>query len=155
MLALIAFANTICFWGCGGGEDGTSSASPSPSIVSPDHFTARAKSICAAANEERNDDSLAFLERREKETGEPLGLVGEFEVVRRVVAPSLRDEVERLQAIGLPKEEAYEAEALWQTLRIVVQQVETEGLYAWRSAKLLPAFRNRAKQFGLEDCVLN
>jgi hypothetical protein len=69
--------------------------------------------------------------------------------------PSLRKEIEQLEAIGLPKGEVYEAEALWQTLRIVVHEVEAEGLYAWRSAKLLPAFRNRAKQFGLEKCVLN
>jgi hypothetical protein len=155
-LASVALAIAILS-GCGDGKgDGTSSASPGrPSIVAPDQFVAKAKSICASANEERSDDGLAFLERRERETGEPLGLIGEFEVVRQVVAPSLWREIERLEAIGLPKGKVSEAEAIWQTLRIVAHEVEVEGLYAWRSAKLLPAFRNRAKQFGLDNCVIN
>jgi hypothetical protein len=97
----------------------------------------------------------AFYERRARETGEPLGVVGAVEAVPKLVVPSLRDELQELEAIGLPKEEAYEAEAVWQTLRTVMHEIEDEGIYAWRSAKLLPPFRNRARQFGLQGCVVN
>lgn len=95
------------------------------------------------------------MERRAEETGESLGLVGEFEMVQKVIAPSLSREIDRLEKIGLPRGHAYEAEALWQTLRIVLSEVEAEGLYAWRSAMLLRPFRNRAKMFGLDSCVVN
>lgn len=126
-----------------------------PGIVSLQRFRKDARAICKAANEERSDQAIALLERRAEETGEPLGTVGEFEVVRNVVVPSLRREIEELEQIGLPSGKPYEAEALWQTLRIVLYEVEAEGIYAWRSAKLLPTFRNRARPFGLELCIVN
>jgi hypothetical protein len=155
-LAVALMACLIYLLGCAtDGADTSSTSAQGPFVVTKSLFIKRAKAICASANEERNEDSLAFMERREKATGEPLGLAGSFEVVRLVVAPSLRSEIKRLEGIGLPKGAVYEAEALWQTLRTVLHEVEAEGLYAWRSAKLLPAFRNRAKQFGLQACVIN
>jgi hypothetical protein len=114
-----------------------------------------AKAICIRANDERGKAGSVFLERRAEETQESLGLVGEFEMVQTVIAPSLSREIDRLEKIGLPRGHAYEAEALWQTLRIVLNAVEVEGLYAWRSAKLLRPFRNRAKAFELDSCVIN
>jgi len=98
---------------------------------------------------------MALLKRRADETGEGLGLVGEFEVVQKVLVPSLKREIDELEAVGLPEKQAYEAEAVWQTFRIVLHEVEAEGLYAWRSAKLLRPFRNRAKPFGLDFCLVN
>jgi len=124
-------------------------------MVAPQRFIKAAKGICRRANNERAVDGSAFLKRRAEETEESLGLVGEFEMVQRVVSPSLAKEVTRLENIGLPREQAYEAEALWQTLRIVLHEVEVEGIYAWRSAKLLQPFRNRARPFGLDSCVVN
>lgn len=147
--------------GCGCGEAGSRAASTSaqvkapPRMVAPARFIEQAKAICQRGNEERGKQGSALLERRAEESGESLGLVGELEQVRKVVAPSLAKEIDRLERIGLPKEQAYEAEALWQTLRIVLQEVEVEGIYAWRSAKLLRPFHNRARPFGLENCVSN
>lgn len=114
-----------------------------------------AKAICLRANVERGKAEGVFLDRRTEETGESPGLAGSFEMVQTAVAPSLSREIDRLEKIGLPRGHVYEGEALWQTLRIVLNEVEVEGLYAWRSAKLLRPFRNRARAFGLDTCVVN
>ena len=111
--------------------------------------------ICLKASKERGEAEGAFLDKRTEETGESPGLAGTFEMVQKAVAPSLSREIDHLEQIGLPRGHVYEGEALWQTLRIVLDEVEAEGLYAWRSAKLLRPFRNRAKMFGLEHCVVN
>lgn len=126
-----------------------------PGVVSRQAFVDTAKRICKRANDQRNRESITFLERRAQATGEPLGTVGGVELVQEVVVPSLRREVGLLEEIGFPKGKAYDIEALWQTLRIALHEVETEGIYAWRSAKLLPAFRNQARPFGLELCISN
>jgi hypothetical protein len=75
--------------------------------------------------------------------------------VPRLIVPYLRRTSRELVDIGLPEDHAYEAEALWQTLKNILRKVEDEGMYAWRSATLLPPFRNHAKPFGLQNCVLN
>lgn len=126
-----------------------------PEMVAPQQFARVAKAICQRANDEREEKGTAFLERRADETGESLGLVGEVEMIQKVVAPSLDQEIDQLERIGLPKGHAYEAEVLWQTLRIVLHEVEVEGIYAWRSAKLLRPFRNRARPFDLDFCIAN
>ena len=143
--------------GCGGNDGTSSSPSPSryPAIVPPARFIRQAKEICEAAKQEMGDEVSAFYERRAKETGESNGRVGAVEAIPEVVVPTLRKQLEQLEAIGLPKGEAYEAEAVWQTFKTVLHEVEAEGIYAWRSAKLLPPFRNRAKQFELDDCIVN
>ncbi len=124
-------------------------------MVSREQFVNQAKRICDRANEERGKEMEAFLQRRARETGEQVGLVGEVEAIQAVMVPSLRREIPRLESIGLPRGEAYEAEAIWQTLWIVLHEVEVEGIYAWRSAKILRPFKNRAHGFGLSLCVLN
>lgn len=140
--------------GCGGGGDDTTT-SHYPAVVPRARFIKQAQAICAASTAKLGTQMNAFYEKRARETAESLGLVGAVEAVPEVIVPSLRHELAELEAIGLPKGEAYEAEAVWQTLRTVLHEVEDEGIYAWRSAKLLPPFRNRAKPFGLQHCILN
>jgi hypothetical protein len=158
LVTLGAFALSGVF-GCGQAEHEPAHASSqlhgAPKMVPREQFLKAAKSICRRANDERGEKGSALLERRAEETGESLGAVGELELVQKVITPSLRKEIDQLEGIGLPREHAYEAEALWQTLRIVQHEVEVEGIYAWRSAELLRPFRNRAKVFGLDSCVVN
>jgi hypothetical protein len=159
LLSVFVALASMIICGCGQtARDSVSTSSRSAlssQVVAPRQFIKAAQTICRRGNNERGQRGNALLERRAKETGEGLGLVGEFEVVQKVVAPSLDKEVGQLERIGLPREMAYEAEALFETLRVVLHEVEAEGLYAWQSAKLLRPFRNRAKVFGLESCVLN
>lgn len=150
-----AAAVVVLFLGsCGRDDDiGASGSGQYPKLVPRAVFVKTAKAICEGGNEDRGDGVNAFYERREKETGE-FG-VGAVEAIQVVIVPSLRRELDELEAIGLPKGETYAAETIWQTLRTVLHEVEAEGIYAWRSAKLLPPFRNRAKPFGLDGCVIN
>lgn len=158
-LAILLALALLAINGCGQAEwqaaDASSQSPSTPKMISREHFVKAARSVCRRGNDERGEKGSALLERRAEETGESVGLVGELELVQKVIAPSLGKEIDQLEELGLPREEAYEAEALWQTLRIVLHEVEVEGIYAWRSAKLLRPFRNRAKPFGLQFCVVN
>jgi hypothetical protein len=154
LIQIAASIAVIAFAGCGGGGSGAGDIT-GPKTVGRGQFVTQAKQICDRANEERQKGMEAFLERRARETGEQIGLAGEVEAIPAVMVPTLRKEIRQLEAIGLPRGEAYEAEAIWQTLRIVLHEVEVEGIYAWRSAKILRPFKNRAHGFGLSLCVLN
>lgn len=155
--ALLVAVAVVAMAGCGEGDSTTSSSTSAkyPEVIPRAQFVRQAKQTCEAYKKELGDEMNAFYERRAQETGESLGLVGAVEAIPEVIVPSLRRELDELEAIGLPKGEAYEAEAVWQTLRTVLHEVEAEGIYAWRSAKLMPPFRNRAKPFGLQYCVVN
>jgi hypothetical protein len=141
--------------GCGGGDGDTAAESPYPPLVPRAEFVKKAKAICDRYNEERGEDVEAFYERRQRETGATQEVVGAVELINVIVVPSLRRELKQLEAIGLPEGDAYDGETIWQTLSTVVHEVEVEGIYAWRSAKLLPPFRNRSHQFGLDGCIVN
>lgn len=148
-------AVAISMAGCGNDARTTDSSTRYPVMVPRDAFVRRAKAVCEGTKEKLSAALTAFYEKRARETGESNGLVGAVEAVPAVVVPSLKRELKELEAIGLPRGQAYEVEAVWQTLRTVVHEVEVEGIYAWRSAKLLPPFRNRARPFGLQHCVVN
>ncbi|MGN6585925.1 MAG: hypothetical protein ACTHKT_00410 [Solirubrobacterales bacterium] len=152
MLALFILLLAV---GCGGGDSATSAETPSPPLIPRGQYEKKAKAICDHGNEVRGKGVEALYERRARETGEGPGLVGTFEGVNEVVVPTLKQELKELEAIGLPKGAAYEGEAVLQTLSTVIHEVEVEGEYAWRSAKLLPPFRNRSHKFGLDGCIIN
>jgi hypothetical protein len=162
----------MCFWGrgrgiagalalvlvlglsaCGGSSDSDTTAYPP--LIPREQFEKKAKEICDRVGEERSKGVEAFYERRQRETGATQEVVGAVELINVVVVPTLRRELKELEAIGLPKGDAYDGEAVMQTLSTVVHEVEVEGIYAWRSAKLLPPFRNRSHQFGLDGCIIN
>jgi hypothetical protein len=152
-LAVCAIGLALALGGCG--QDDATTASRYPQMIPRSQFVKRAKAICRASTERLNREMTAFYAMRSRETEESEGLVGAVEAVPEVIVPSLSRELGELKAIGLPEGEAYEAEAALQTLATVLHEVEAEGIYAWRSAKLLPPFRNRARPFGLQQCVVN
>jgi hypothetical protein len=158
-LVVVGVLLTVGLTACSSvGDEGETTAAASrgkPSLIPRARFERESKAICAASQQEINDGINALYAQRAKETGEPEGIVGTVEAIRLVVVPSLQDLLRRLEAVGLPEDDVYEAEAMWQTLRTITHEVEAEGIYAWRSAKLLPPFRNRSKQFGLQQCVVN
>lgn len=141
--------------GCGGGDSSTSAETRYPPLIPRGQFERKAKAICDRVGEERAKEVEAFYQRRQRETGATQEVVGSMEVINVVVVPTLRRELRELEAIGLPEGAAYEGEAVTQTLSTVVHEVEVEGIYAWRSAKLLPPFRNRSHKFGLDACIVN
>jgi hypothetical protein len=145
-MALLAFA------GCGGSDSDTTAYPP---LIPRAQFEKKAKAICDHYTELRGERVEAFYERRQRETGATQEVVGAMELINVVVVPTLKRELKELGAIGLPKGDAYDGEAVMQTLSTVIDEVEVEGIYAWRSAKLLPPFRNRSHEFSLDDCIIN
>jgi hypothetical protein len=141
--------------GCGGGDSATSAETRYPPLIPRGQYEKKAKAICDRMGEERAKEFEVFYERRKRETGATQEVVGTFEGINKVVLPSLKRELKALEAIGLPEGKAYDGEAVLQTLSTVIHEVEVEGEYAWRSAKLLPPFRNRSHKFGLDGCIVN
>jgi len=150
-----AFIALLLLAGCGGSDSGTSAETRYRPLIPRGQYEKKAKAICDRVGEERAKGVEAFYERRQRETGATQEVVGSMEVINFVVVPTLKRELKELEAIGLPKGAAYEGEAVTQTLSTVVHEVEVEGIYAWRSAKLLPPFRNRSHKFGLDGCIIN
>jgi hypothetical protein len=148
----LALALTLGLSACGGGDSETTAYPP---LIPRGQFEKKAKAICDRYTEERGELAEDFYERRQRETGATQEVVGAVEMINVVMVPTLRRELNELEAIGLPEGKAYDAEAIWQTLRTVLHEVEAEGIYAWRSAKLLPPFRNRSHKFGLDGCIIN
>jgi hypothetical protein len=152
----LALAGVLALGACGGGGDsGTSAENRYPPLIPRGQYEKKAKAICERVGEERQKELGAFYKRRQRETGATQEVVGTFEGINKVVVPTLKRELKELEAIGLPEGKAYEGEAVLQTLSTVVHEVEVEGEYAWRSAKLLPPFRNRSHKFGLDNCIVN
>jgi hypothetical protein len=154
-VVLVAFL-ALLLASCGNGGSGEQTqGQPSAQILPKQQFVNRAKAICAAARKRMGEGSEAFLKRRADETGEAFGAVGQVDVVPEVVVPTLRRELRELEALGLPEGEAYAVETLWQTFGTVLHEVEVEGRYIWRTAKVLVPFHNQAKPFGLQGCIVN
>jgi hypothetical protein len=155
LVAAIGMAALLAFAGCGDGDGDTTAASSYPPLIPRGQYEKKAKAICDRVGEERSKGVEAFYERRQRETGATQEVVGAMELINVVVVPTLKRELRELEAIGLPEGKAYDGEAVVQTLSTVVHEVEVEGIYAWRSAKLLPPFRNRSHKFGLDGCIVN
>ncbi len=154
-VGLAAALITLLLVGCGGGDSDTSAETRYPPLIPRGQYEKKAKAICERVGEERAEGVEDFYEMRAKETGATQEVVGSMELINVVVVPTLKRELRELEAIGLPEGKAYDGEAVVQTLSTVVHEVEVEGIYAWRSAKLLPPFRNRSHKFGLDGCIVN
>jgi len=147
----LALVLMLALSACGGDSETTAY----PPLIPRGQYEKKAKEICERVGEERGKGVEAFYERRQRETGATQEVVGSMELINVVVVPTLKRELRELEAIGLPEGAAYDGEAVVQTLSTVVHEVEVEGIYAWRSAKLLPPFRNRSHKFGLDGCIIN
>jgi hypothetical protein len=151
----LAISLTLGLAACGsdGGDASTAASPAAPQVVSPAQFIDRSHALCKKWKVKINRGLNNLYRRRAKETGEAIGQVGAIEAMRVVIVPSMRLEIADFEAVGLPRGEAYEAEAVWQAVRNIVEKIEAEGIVAWTRESLLDAYRPLAKQFQLQNCL--
>jgi hypothetical protein len=155
VLVALAAVSLLVLSGCGG-DDSTAadpSAAASSSMVSREKFIEGSKSVCKKWRVKINRGLKNLYAKRSKETGEPLGSVGAIEAMRMVIVPSMKLELEDFEAVGLPRGEAFQAEAMWQAVRNMYRRVELEGMVAWTRESLIFPFWREAKPFGLKNCL--
>jgi hypothetical protein len=151
----------VAMFGCGSGDDATGSGDGStaasfpsaPSVVPRQKFIDDTHDLCKKWKIKINRGLKTIYAQREKETGEALGLVGTVESMRLVIVPSMKLELEEFEAVGLPKEEAYDAEVVWNSVRTIIHKIELEGITAWTRESLLFPYRKVAKKFELQNCL--
>jgi hypothetical protein len=151
---------TLALSACGGGDRassaGTSSASSSAGasgIVPLQQFIDHSKAVCRKWRERVNKGFKDLYRKRTSETGEAEGSVGTIESMRVVVVPAMRRQLAEMEAVGLPKENAYAAERFWDAIRRMTNEIESEGIFAWTRESTIFPIHNLGKQFQLQNCV--
>lgn len=141
---------------CGGEdqEEATAATTKAPSIVPRGRFEKESRAICARTKEQLSKEMTDFVARRADENGETFGALGQNEAVVKVMAPSLRREIEQLEAVGLPFGDAINAEMMWQGLKVALHDLEVEGDFAARRENLFFPFRRYARHYGMRLCVV-
>jgi hypothetical protein len=153
-----ALALALMVSACGGGDDtgaaeATSHFNRLPQMVSRSKFIDESHDLCKKWKVKINRGLNNLYRQRSQETGEAQGNVGAIEAMRLVVVPSMNLQVADFEAVGLPKGEAYAAEAMWQEVRNIVRKIEDEGIVAWTRESLLDRYRVAAKPFQLQNCL--
>lgn len=154
-LATIVVVFVLVLSGCGGGDStaATSGFPAAPRIVSHQQFVAKSKQICIKWKEKINKGLKDLYRQRAKETGEPEGIVGTIETMRSVVVPGMRKQLQEMEAVGLPKEEAYAAEEFWDAIRRMTNEIEAEGIFAWTRESTIAPIHRLGKPFELQNCI--
>jgi len=154
-LATLVSACALVFSGCGEGDStaATSTNPVSPKMVSHKEFVEKSKEVCVKWKEKINKGLKDTYRQRTKETGEPEGTVGTVETMYTVVIPGMRKQLEEMEAVGLPKEEAYAAEEFWDAIRRMTHEIEAEGIFAWTRESTIAPIHNLGKPFELQNCV--
>ncbi|HET9676231.1 MAG TPA: hypothetical protein VFP21_01845 [Solirubrobacterales bacterium] len=153
-----AIVSMLSLPACGGGEDTSTSGAAShfsqiSQMVPRSQFINDSHDLCKKWKVKINRGLKNLYRQRAQETGEPEGNVGAIEAMRVVIVPSMDLEVKDFEAVGLPKGEAYAAEAMWQEVRNIARKVENEGIVAWTRESLLDRYRVAAKPFQLQNCL--
>jgi len=154
-LATLGSACVLAFSSCGGGDStaATSAAPAAPEIVSHKQFVEKSKEVCIKWKEKINKGFKDLYRQRSRETGEPEGLVGTIQSMHSVVVPGMRSQLEEMEAVGLPKEEAYTAEEFWDAIRRMTNEIEAEGIFAWTRESTIAPIHNLGKPFELQNCI--
>lgn len=130
--------------GCGSGEDDATSAS----LTKP-QFVKEANRVCKKFKEERRSTIVAW--EKEFPQGEvPVEKIDDG--LKRIVAPSLKQEAEALKALATPEGEGQKISRMIANLSGGSSDLASEG-EAGVSDSTLPKFAREATAYGLETCA--
>jgi len=140
--------------GCGGGSGDTT-----PEITKA-QFVKKANFICADFNRERYAAAEKEYNPKQRQGSHTVGSpatkaleaeleeVGE-ELVRDVVIPSLRKELEKLESLGMPSGDEAQVEKILQSFDKGTQEIEEEG-YKGALGNQFDDFDAESKAYGLK-----
>ena len=136
----------------GGEEGGNANGEAQAPPLSKAAFIKRADSICNAANLKIGSEANAVAEEKIKNNEFDRETV-ELEVIPTVLIPTLHSEVEGLRALGVPKGDAKQVEAIFDQFDKRIGEIESDptvvtqgGLHPYAEVEKL------AKAYGLSEC---
>jgi hypothetical protein len=142
---LVALAALVA--GCGGGDETTDSTTVTLTKV---EFIKQGDVICKEANEDNQAEAEEFgedndfvLEKASKEQLE--------EAVAEVLSPSLNQQVEELEALGVPKGDEKKVEAIFTAVEDAAEEIEDDPSLVFKGEVLKKA-NQLADDYGFKVC---
>jgi hypothetical protein len=133
--------------GCGGGSD-----SSTPSITKA-QFIEKADASCKKNEEQIRADFNTYVKEHEKEALTNPTEEDFANLVDAVIAPSLEQEVEEIRALGAPKGEEDQVEAILAATEEGREQAEEDSKAAVQGSTAgLEKATKLAREFGLKAC---
>ncbi len=159
MLVVSALVLTIFVSGCGGNEEGPGTSTVAGTTTVPPRtkteYIKSAEKICIKADRQKNDEAIAYRERHEKELEELGRVPGEEKLVRVIVLPLIKKQVDELEALGAPKGEEKEIKAIFARVDAEIRELEKspdilflEGFDKYP----LEGYARLAREYGLNEC---
>lgn len=134
--------------GCGGGSNGGTSTA----VLSKVEFVKRANALCAKGQEKLHSDFIAFSTEKNDNPNPSRAEYEEF--IDKVVAPNLNREIAELQALGSPKGDEDEVEAMFAAVEEGLQGAEEKPeMVTIGNSKLFAKAIKLAAAYGLTACA--
>lgn len=99
-----------------------------------EEFISQGNEICTESSEKRERQTLPYLEKS-VDKGEEAALLSE--IFEKVVSPSVEDQIEQIEDLGIPEGDEAQVEAIFASMRNVLRKAEGDPL----------AFRNTVEPF--------
>jgi hypothetical protein len=140
------FLVALVLAGCGGGDDDSSEAS-----ISKQQFMKKADQICKEANKRMEVAFVDFLEKN-RDIARPSGPAFE-KLVGTIMVPSIKREIEELEALGAPDGDEDEVDEILTALEEGVETAEDNPKVVTGSADTVFGIASRlAEEYGLKVC---
>lgn len=142
-----ALMTTIMLVAAGCGDDDES--------LTKAEFVKQGNAICAAGNKELDEGFESFAKEHNLSGNDQPTQAQITEVAETVLIPGVRKQVEKIDALGVPSEDAEGAEEIVDAAQEALEEVEDEpALIAPQAGQKNPfAKANRlARDYGLETC---
>jgi hypothetical protein len=134
-----------CVLGCGSGEDEATSAS-----LTKAQFIKQADAICARVSQQRPAALAAWKQTQNSAESSKQG--SDLDAgLREVIAPSLRQEAEELEALTPPASDEAEVSRMVANLSEASNELGQEGVKKLTTPNL-PQFKREAAGYGLKAC---
>lgn len=150
----VAGAAVIAITGCGGsGKDGGGSASASVTIgpLSKAEFIKQGDAICDKAKVDLLEEAKSFLEENGVDGSHPPSKAQGEEVITNVLLPRFRAQLQEIAALGAPKGEVDEVQAILDTAEAEADEVEADPRIE-SGADPFHETNAKAKDFGFKSC---
>jgi uncharacterized protein with von Willebrand factor type A (vWA) domain len=146
LVALVAISMIAA--GCGGGDDSSSDSSS----ITKAQFIKQADAICEKGNKENEAEFEEFAEEKNlSENKEPTKAQQE-EAITDIVAPGVQKQIEEIDALGAPKGDEKQVEAIVTSVEEGVEEIEENPGSLIKGENPLGKGSKLAKEYGLKAC---
>jgi hypothetical protein len=151
-ILLIGVLSVAVAAGCGG----ESTEGKSPSTLSRAQFRKQAKALCDARRQKSLTEAFAARAKAEQAGDRPPQQI-ELEIMSRIVLPSVRKKLAEVRALGVPKGDRAEVDAILNATEKVISEAEAEPKrFLYEQVHFKHPFHHAnelAKKYGISACA--